>query len=367
MSSPITVKEGHDISPDDCRRIWDALPEGFLWEYRDDDIEREARYFGLKITQERRSPLATGFFVGVSSLPGPSAPALIVQPRFSNLDFARMFAACADDPIVAQHLSKTFFVWPGDPPVRSDSASWFTPLLILAFLQVLEELCRRHLRRNYTRVEENLHGRVKGRIRIGEHVRQNMARHRQDRIVCEYGRFDDDCLENRILRAALEVSAAYLVRKHPNLARKATVRGWITRCRAALANVRVVRIRPWQFKGVRAIGSFRHYQMPFRLAWAVLQHVGIDPENLNRMREDILVPPFALCTYELFERYAEARLREKLGPLWVGYSGKERNLRLRGSQYGVRPDFIVIDEGIVVDCKYKFGPPDVTDIYQIVA
>jgi hypothetical protein len=152
MSSDITITEGREIEPDDCVRIWDALPSDFLWHYADDEKEKQARYFGLTITDARRSPLATGFFVGISNLPGPSAPALIVRPRFPNLDFASMFAACADDPVVAQHLSDTFFVWPEEPPVRLHFAAWFTPLLILAFLQVLDELCRRHLRRNYIRV-----------------------------------------------------------------------------------------------------------------------------------------------------------------------------------------------------------------------
>lgn len=76
----------------------------------------------------------------------------------------------------------------------------------------LRELCQRHLRRNYVRVTENLTGCMKGRILVGEQIRQNLARERIDRTVCEYGRFDDDCLENRILRAALEVSAASLAR-----------------------------------------------------------------------------------------------------------------------------------------------------------
>jgi McrBC 5-methylcytosine restriction system component len=372
MSSHIVITEGCEVSPHDCDRIWDALPEGFLWEYDDDEREKQARYFGLMITAARRSPLATGFFVGISNLPGSSASALVVRPRFSNLDFAHMFAACADDPIVAQHLSDTFFVWPEEPSVSLHFDAWLTPLLVLAFLQALDGLCRRHLRRNYIRVVENLQGRAKGRIRVGEHVRQNVAWQRQDRVVCEYGRFDDDCLENRLLRAALEVGAAYLIRSHLTLACKPIVRSWIAGCRAALANVRVVRISPAQFKSVRAIGGFRHYRRSHRLAQAVLQHVGIDPQNLNRQREDMQIPPFTLCTYELFERYAEAMLRKVHGPLWAGYREKENNLPGR-PRYRVRPDFIVREKGMVVDCKYKLYPQGVVDereradVYQIVA
>jgi hypothetical protein len=115
-----------------------------------------------------------------------------------------MFAVCADDPVVAQHLDATFFVWPEKEQwIEVEPAEWFARLLVLSFLRTLYELCRRHLRRNYVRATENLTGLTKGRIRVGENIRLNLARARIDRTVCEYGRFDDDCLENRILRAAL--------------------------------------------------------------------------------------------------------------------------------------------------------------------
>ena len=366
----IVITEGCEVPPDDCRRLWDALPESFLWSYSEQQKEREARYFGLKITAERRAALMPGFFVGASNLPGSASGVLVVQPRFSNLDFARMFAVCAEDVVVAQHLSDTFFVWPEEPSIDFQVGAWFTPLLFLAFLQGLDGLCRRHLRRNYTRVVENLQGRAKGRIKIDEQVRQNVVRQRQERMVCEFGRFEDDCLENRILRAALEVSAAYLA-GNPTFARSPAVRSWIAGCRASLANVTVVRITPLQFQSVRHTGGFRHYRQPHRLARAVLQHLGIDPQNLSRQREDIRVPPFALCTYELFERYAEVRLRKLHGALWAGYKEKENNLH--GSRYWVRPDFILTESGVVIDCKYKTFPQYVVDereradVYQIVA
>ena len=97
---------------------------------------------------------------------------------------------------------------------------------------------------------------------------------------------------------------------------------------------------------------------------ASIHRTSLDKERI------FCVPPFALCTYELFERYAEAMLRKVHGPLWVGYNEKENNLP--GSRYWVRPDFIVRDRGIVIDCKYKFYPGVVDerergDVYQVVA
>jgi McrBC 5-methylcytosine restriction system component len=81
------------------------------------------------------------------------------------------------------------------------------------------------------------------------------------------------------------------------------------------------------------------------------------------------VPPFELCSYELFERYAETILRKSDPDLWSG-SEKERNLGQ--GRYMTRPDFIRPKAGIILDCKYKHFGGRITDqervdVYQIVA
>lgn len=324
-----------------------------------------APYFGLQKIGPTFQP---GFFVGMARLPNSEGPLLVVHPRFKTLDYAKMFATCCADPVVSRHLGATFFVWPEERPIEVEPApSWFTPLLVISFLASLDDLCSRHLRRNYLRVVENLAGRIKGRIKVRDHVRQNLARQRPDRVSCEFGIFNEDCLENRILRAALEVAAAYAVR-HSFLTEN--IHSWVRACRTALARVTVARIHPRDFQTARHVGSFRHYRNPHLLARAVLQHLGMDPENLSRSPKRMPVPPFALCTFELFERYAETILR-KSDPydLWTGY--EENNLG--DGRYRVRPDFIRPKAGVIVDCKYKFfpdrqvGDQERADAYQILA
>lgn len=314
----IKIKEGDPVPLDDCERLWGALPinKEFPVSYEGESDYTKARYFGLTAVAGHGSALHAGFFVGLARI---GEYLLEATPRFEYLDFARMFADCSDNPVVAQRLlSRTFFVWPQEEPwIKVPVASWFSPLLVIAFLQALNELCRRHLRRNYVRAIENMTGRVKGRVRVGEQIRQNLARARLDCTVCEYGRFDDDCLENRILRAALEVSAVFLARHgaYP------LVHSWIAACRVSLARVSITPIQHFHFQGARQTGSFRHYRQPIRFAWAVLRHLGISPERLSEQGEYLYVPPFALCTYELFERYAEVTLRKQYGEnVWAGYS-----------------------------------------------
>ena len=103
----------------------------------------------------------------------------------------------------------------------------------------------------------------------------------------------------------------------------------------------------------------------------VLRHLGISPEHLDRQMKELPVPPFALCTYELFERYAETVLRrEHADDLWAGYSYKKNNLG--NERYQVRPDFLVIRKREIIDCKYKFLNEELegserADVYQVVS
>lgn len=94
-------------------------------------------------------------------------------------------------------------------------------------------------------------------------------------------------------------------------------------------------------------------------------------EHLDGQSKNLRVPPFALCTYELFERYAEVTLREQYEDnVWAGYHDRANNLGR--DRYWVRPDFLLIGDGEIIDCKYKCLNPRLNDneradVYQIVS
>ena len=58
--------------------------------------------------------------------------------------------------------------------------------IIAQFLYELKKLCERHLRRQFPRVEDNLRGRVKGKILIRENLRANSCRGRLDQNLAFY-------------------------------------------------------------------------------------------------------------------------------------------------------------------------------------
>jgi 5-methylcytosine-specific restriction endonuclease McrBC regulatory subunit McrC len=134
----------------------------------------------------------------------------------------------------------------------------------------------------------------------------------------------------------------------------------------------VTRIAFPDLRSARQTGSFRHYRRPIHLAGVVLRHLGISPEHLDNQIKDISVPQFALCTYELFERYTEAALRKQhQRNLWPGYTDNHLG-RAGVDRYRVRPDFLLIREREIIDCKYKFFKQELDDnerpdAYQLVS
>jgi hypothetical protein len=106
----------------------------------------------------------------------------------------------------------------GGEPIRgAESISFksgrnmFFALLAVHYAQLLHNLCRRDFRRYFQPKEDELLGRVRGRVHVGGHVR-NALRGRGHRIPCRWEEFTSDNWDNRILLGAirrLERSAAF--------------------------------------------------------------------------------------------------------------------------------------------------------------
>jgi hypothetical protein len=128
---------------------------------------------------------------------------LKVKPKIDGLDFGRMYLRCLADPIVNAHLNDCFWFFWDQPDIPQLKGQTLTLLIISAYLKKFGELCRRHLRRHFIRVEENLTRKVRGKPLIQQQIRTNMVRHRMDRVYCQYQINSLDSRENQILKAAL--------------------------------------------------------------------------------------------------------------------------------------------------------------------
>jgi len=299
--------------------------------------------------------------------------ALCVNSKFEDptMDYMRMFAACCADSYVGERMQDCFEVWPEQELIEVPNAASFSFMVVTAFLRELNTLCVRHLRQHFERRRENLVGRVKGKIIIGENLRRNVGH--AERVFSEYQSISNDILENRILRAALEKAARYLSTYQTQVGNYPVLQRWVYACRSHLQGVSVVNIARNDFGAVRQRGAFAPYRRPLHLAKAVLHHFGFNP--LEEWIEIVKTPPYAIDSAELFERYAELQLRRKFRNNIVA-SYKKHNIHgpNRGFNVTVRPDFYVPQQEEkrprVIDAKYKnLGnkTPLNDDLYQMLA
>jgi len=264
-----------------------------------------------------------------------------------------MAARCLEHPRVAAHMERCFYIWPEKEPLQSDIAGDFRLLVVAQYCRELAELCKRHLRKEFVHVSDNLTGRVKGRILVEENIRQNLVRGRPDRTVCRYQVHSLDSPLNQILRSALEQCLKELRRYRGNSGGMDKIREWARQCQSTLAGVKLRRIHPAEFSSIHLGGLKKAYKKPLNLAKTVLSMLGSDPSGEIRTT----TPPFALDMNELFERYCEVLLRKELNGkdnLWVGFH--DNNLGYR-DEILVRPDFI-IENNSIIDAKYKYNWPD---------
>ena len=366
MKSQIIIY-GKEHNPDFCDKFGNTYD---ITQYRE-WLNVQTNHTKILGLHPKGDGFAPGNFIGMVWIGESENKAVLrVDSKFPTMNYIKMFAECVADSVIGEHIN-CLHLWADEDLINVENNNDFLLLTVIAFLRELNTLCKRHLRRHFLREQQNFVGKVKGKILISENLRQNIIRHRPDRIFCEYQSVSNDILENRILRTALEKAARciakYAKNKKYNLSNP---QEWIRACRAHLNGVSTAHIKQRDFVAVRTRGVFAPYKRPLHLAKAVLRQFGFNPQQDIKQTQ---TPPFALNSAELFERYAELKLRQQ-------YPQLIRGQNIEGGKYAsdsfgvlVRPDFYVTgDEPQIMDAKYKRvivknKNPIREDIYQVVA
>ena len=87
--------------------------------------------------------LKSGYFIGVCWII-KNESVLQVNPKIKNLDYLEIFLKCLSNPTVAKHFDDTYKIFFDEPLIEIDARHFkITPLLIVHFLLVLIQPCRR--------------------------------------------------------------------------------------------------------------------------------------------------------------------------------------------------------------------------------
>ena len=199
-----------------------------------------------------------------------------------------------------------------DDPIFVGNAEQSSSIITAAnFLCTLKALCLRPLMGRMLTKEENLVGKVKGKILIPKNIRMNTIRGRDDRIYCRYLQYSEDIPENQVLKAALKKATAVLNSyfKSTGIA-KNTFMEMAGYCNNSLSHISLTKVSRQELAQIKPTGCYAYYKPVINLARMVLDEISADAAG--QVKFTGYVVPYAVSMNRLFEMYARTYIKEYL-------------------------------------------------------
>ena len=221
-----------------------------------------------------------------------------------------------------------------------------TPFLVVQFIQLLKTIVRRGLKKSYYKVRENLNNRIKGKILVGEHIKQNLFKNRLTTTYCEYQVFGEDNLENRFLKKVLQFTISY-VENHKLLFHNTLleIQETINYCLPAFEQISNS-FEDHKLNHIKHNPFFKEYKDAIRIGNYILKRFSY---NITQTSTDkISTPPFWIDMPRLFELYVYSQMM-KHNP------EDYKEIHYQFSTYGNYLDVLISkpDFQMVIDAKYK--------------
>ncbi len=280
--------------------------------------------------------------------------------------------------------NELFHFFTDDAPIYLQDAFAKESSIIAAsvFVTLLKGLCSKPLMGRMICKEENLVGKVKGKVVFNKNTRLNTLRGRDDRVFCRYLFYSEDILENQILKAALHKAELFLNRYFGSISGgKNTYRDMITYCRNSLSHISYNKIGRLDISKVKTTGVYVYYKPVINAARMVLNEITLEATGQSAITSYVV--PYSVSMDKLFEMYVRCLLKragikdysstdETIQLL--KYDDKTAVLKEKGqtsSNYirgNIKPDIIIYNpkngKYAVFDVKYKdftssrFARPD---------
>lgn len=335
----LCVREQDTVLADDALI---ASVNGELWEQ-----------LGFAVRRRPGDPdwrVRTSQFVGIVRLRiGDDQVHLRILPKIDDLDLFFL----ADWAYTSDRAGRMTSERAALDPVRDDPAA----CLLGWYINELTRFATRWLRRGYLFREEELAGRIRGRVQVGRYVSGSLARGRAQVIPCHYAEPSHDTAVNRFLKAGLRRAIA-LSADVPLAAARDALRMSGARALSLFATVTDVRAVPNDVPRLNLNGPLRHYKPIVRLTAAMLSGIFVGPVvgphvqdafvwDLNRMFQEAL--------RNILAAWRGASLDSARSVVTVSDSAGRTVQRSR-----IDPDFVLTTPGgrqLLLDSKYKDALP----------
>lgn len=347
MSRQIVLTEHEQITKEEDRDILDSIGiENFSTV---PDADGTLHYLGLS------ENYTAGYYIGACHINEETS--LVILPKIEKIGYLQMLSISFRTKIATDYFSSHFKILFDEPLIECGIENdCLTPLLISSFVNSITRITTNGLKRGYVIREANLTGKIKGKICIPQNQRGNVNKGRLEKAYCRYQEYSVDIPENRLLKKALEFSRQYVTSTGSSslVSLSTTIYRLLSFFSEVSGNDSAFNIAR-----VKSNIVFREYNTALQLAKLILKRF-----DFSLCKSDMnirSVPAYWIDMPALYEIYVYSILDE-------AYPG-QIVFQAEGTNF-TRADFVKMDEGIILDAKYKLRYQDsnsniITDIREL--
>ncbi|EDP75011.1 hypothetical protein [Hydrogenivirga sp. 128-5-R1-1] len=283
-----------------------------------------------------------------------------VAPKEREGKFAdpiAMLNEIVQDTEIANHkeFKNLFYIDTESPSIELEwEDDTFMLFLVIHYLNLLAKLVKKGLKKGFVFVEQDLNGRVKGKINIKKTYQRHMSKGIHTKTTCRFQILTHDFLDNQILKAALIQAIKFVRLMKFEISGLNEIMNYLS---YLFESVSLKRVLDTDFSKVRHSPFFPEYKEALELARMILKNLGNDP--FSNVSKYTTIQPYIINMPKLFELYVWLKLKGKFSRGKVIYQYNAN---------GDIPDFIVEGKNLIVDAKYKYideSKPSTEDIGQL--
>lgn len=232
------------------------------------------------------------------------SPWIMLSEVMNDREYEK-YASCAE-----KRGEQFYEIFDDEKPILMDvEDSGGEVLLAITCIRLSYKICTGILSRKMDYVQENLNGKIRGRVDFSNHIKKNVVIGREDRIYCKYPKFTEDTIENQILKNALILSEKILrVNNCLNVDGMSKIREMLVYCRKRLSGISEVVIRKNDFLKVNTKGFNSSYEPVLKIAQMLILNSNMSI-SIKGDKSGYVVP-YAIRMETIFEFYARATIKK---------------------------------------------------------
>ncbi len=363
-------KEGEALA------FFEALPEVCPYVLKKDQWGMPVYPFEICRNKEGEVSLQAGYYVGVLWLVKQQkyvhiAPKMNCREERVEIDFLKMLLEIYTADIAEKHTRDLVKIYWKEPQIRIEQQKdTLTPFLMVQFLLLLKRIVRKGLKKSYYKEEENLCSRIKGKIQIGKHLKQNIFKNKRTSHVCQYQVFGVNSIENRFLKKVLQFVISFK-NTHSTLftGNEATIDELIAYCTPHFELISE-EFNVESLKNITINPFFKEYKEAIEIGKHILKRFSYNITETTQQK--VAIPPFWIDMPKLFELYIYKKLQEQFGREAVTYhltaDYTELDFLLNTSEYKMVIDAkykpIYQDSRVIDDIRQVSGYARLTKVYE---